>query len=91
MANVSVALSSETYQMLQSIKSCFQLSQHRKITYDEIIKQYLMEGIAKTEPGIARLFELSLHPEGLNLQPGGMEEEEASMPEKDGDSGETKE
>lgn len=49
----SISLRTETFELLSSIKSCFQLKYKKPISYDEIINTYLIDGIEAKEPQIA--------------------------------------
>jgi len=51
----SISLRTETFELLSSIKSCFQLKYKKSISYDEIIKTYLIDGIEAKEPQIAEI------------------------------------
>lgn len=54
----SISIKSETFELLQSIKSCFQLGLKKNLTYDEIIRSYLPAGISALEPKVSRLLEI---------------------------------
>lgn len=56
--NTSISLRTETYDLLQSIKSCFQLKNRKSITYDEIIRNFVMAGIDAKEPQLSQILNL---------------------------------
>lgn len=54
----AIAVKLDTYEMLQSIKSCFQLKYKKNYSFDEIIKKFLMTGIEQSNPEIFQIMNL---------------------------------
>lgn len=54
----SISVSKETFEMLNSIKSCFQLKKKKNVTYNEIIRDYVMAGLEAKEPKLVRILAL---------------------------------
>lgn len=56
--NTTISVSLETYELLQTIKSCFQLKNKKPISYNEIIGRYVIAGLRQCEPRILQIMEI---------------------------------
>lgn len=64
--STSVSLKKETYDLMQTIRSCYQLCHKKTITYDEMVNTFLMEGLKAADPKVAQVMELVSDKECLN-------------------------
>ena len=54
----SITLNTETYQMLQSIRSCYQLKNRKSISFSDLINKYVMAGISAEDPALAQIMDI---------------------------------
>lgn len=54
----TITIKKDTYDILQSLKSCFRFGYKKNINYDELIKKYVLKGIETEEPRIMKLYAL---------------------------------
>ena len=59
----AMTLKNETVELLQTVKSCFQLGRKKSITYDELIVTLVRKGLVVVDPKVARLLELTIEAE----------------------------
>lgn len=72
----ALTLKNETVELLQTVKSCFQLGRKKNITYDELIVTLVQKGLATVDPKVARLLELTIEAEDEQEQEGNEEVEQ---------------
>ena len=72
----ALTLKNETVELLQTVKSCFQLGRKKNITYDELIVTLVQKGLATVDPKVARLLELTIEAEDEQEQEGSEEVEQ---------------
>lgn len=56
--NTTICISSQTYTLLQTIQSCLQLVSGKKVTYNDIIQEYLLAGLKESRPEILQIMDI---------------------------------
>ena len=55
----TMTIKQETFDLLQMVKSCFQLGRKQNISYDDLISKIIKEGLATIDPKVDALFKMA--------------------------------
>lgn len=69
----TITLKCETIELLQTVKSCFQLGRKKNISYDEIITTLIEKGLVVIDPKVAKLLEFTMCSDDEQIEDEGTE------------------
>lgn len=58
MKNTCITISRQTYELLQTLKSCLQLITKSKMTYNDIISIYVLAGVEAQKPEAVQIMKI---------------------------------
>jgi len=56
--NTCITISQQTYELLQTLKSCLQLKTKTKMSYNDIISTYVLAGVEARKPEVVQIMKL---------------------------------